>query len=230
LTNRHLPLGPFLWRRVDSATALDGGARTAWDQGVVSAAEAFDQPRSGFGALQIAAAAVVAVFAGEFAGDGLLLRVAIRIALALGAYWLVPTAWAVVIAIKAPVKQRNEARKQWRLEQVRANDLQERLERPALVRSEIEELQIALSGIQQSIEHNRSDDVTPQTVESVENEFERIRVTLTRHGISPGLSPFDQSNLGDIGKAALLTLLEEARRTLGEINGSLSLTLGVLHI
>lgn len=208
--------------------ALEDSARTAWDQGVASAAEAFDQPRSGFALLQIVAAALAAVVAGKLVDDGFLLQAAVRVTLALGAYWTVPTAWAILVAIDAPVKQRNEARKQWRLEQERANDLQERLERPALLSRAIEDHEVALSGLRESIERNRSPDVSVGEIETVEHAFTRIRETLGRYDSVQPPPPFDQPIPADIGKAELTVLVEDARRTLGGVDRAVGLTLRVL--
>jgi hypothetical protein len=218
----------LLWGRADSAKALEDGARSGWDEGVVSAAGAFDQPRSGLGVLQAVAAAVVAIFAGELAGDHLLVQVVGRVSLALGAYWFVPTAWATVVAIEAPIRQRNEARRRWKLEQERANDLQERLERPTAIRREIEDHEVALSSLRVSIERNRSPDVVAGEIESVEHAFTRIRETLGRYDTVQPPSPFDQPFPADIDKAALTMLVEDARRTLGGVGGSIGLALRVL--
>lgn len=114
------------------------------------------------------------------------------------------------------------------LEQERADDLQERIERPALVRPEIEDHEVALAGLRESIERNRSPDVGSGEIESVEHAFTRIRETLgQRYTVQPPV-PFDQPIPADIDKAALTMLVEDARRTLGRVGGSFDFALKVL--
>jgi len=128
----------------------------------------------------------------------------------------------------APARQRDEAREQWKLEEERAQSLQEDIERLALVRPEIEECQVSISGLQQSIQHNRDAGID-WLIEPAEDAFGRAREMLARNGIPSTPHPFDRPIPEDIDKAELIEITEEAQRALGKIGGSLNLALGVLE-
>jgi hypothetical protein len=108
----HFALGPALSSRVGSVESKSDLERTAWDRGVASAAYGLDQPRSAAGALQAIAAFVTGGF---FAGVSLdsvpwLLQLVGFAGAGLATYWAVPTIWAMLVALDAPRRQRNEAR------------------------------------------------------------------------------------------------------------------------
>src|SRR5690348_7473912 len=109
---RHAALGPALAYFVDRASQRDPVAEQgAWDAGVVAAAESFDRPHGPMGLLQ----AGVAIVAGWAVTNvdihpAPFLVVVIFLAGIL-AYWAVPTAWAAITCVTAPVKQRDAARR-----------------------------------------------------------------------------------------------------------------------
>ena len=108
---RHFSLGPVLSPRVDAARATDPLKRSGWEHGVVAAAQAFEQPRSGYGALQASLGVGVGVAAGAtLAGLPLFVQFLIGVIVGLASYWAVPTAWAAVAWLYAPTIQRDEAR------------------------------------------------------------------------------------------------------------------------
>jgi hypothetical protein len=88
----HFSLGPVLSPRVDQAIATAPLDRTRWQHGVAVAARAFDQPRSGYGALQVFLGAGVGVVAGSaLTGLPLFLQFLIGGMAGLVVYWGVPT-------------------------------------------------------------------------------------------------------------------------------------------
>jgi hypothetical protein len=108
---KHFSLGPVLSPRVDAATTTDPLKRSRWEYGMTAAAKAFEQPRSGYGAAQVFLGAGTGVVIGAaFSGLPLLAQFVIGGASGLAVYWGVPTAWAGVGWVHAPVVQRNEAR------------------------------------------------------------------------------------------------------------------------
>jgi hypothetical protein len=120
---KHFSLGPVLSPRVDEAQATPPLNRTRWEHGVVVAAKAFDQPRSGYGAAQVFLGAGLGVVVGtEFSGLPLLVQFLIGGAAGLVVYWGVPTAWAVVGWWRAPKLQRDQARKYARALEAYAHD------------------------------------------------------------------------------------------------------------
>jgi hypothetical protein len=107
----HFALGPLLALRIDAAQRKTPHDQSRWDRGVEDMARSLDNPRSWQGAAQAVVSALVGVFAGVLAPLPLGLQLAIGGVSALLAYWAVPTAGALVSAITAPRRQRNEARK-----------------------------------------------------------------------------------------------------------------------
>jgi hypothetical protein len=108
---QHFALGPVLWNRVDAAVAMSPLDQTAFQRGVASAASAFDRSRSPLGAMQALVGGAVGVPVGNAVSvNALSLQVVVGAAVGLAAYWTVPPLWALVVAVGAPVTQRNEAR------------------------------------------------------------------------------------------------------------------------
>jgi hypothetical protein len=108
---KHFSLGPVLSPRVDAAYATEPLKRSSWQHGLVVAAQAFEDPRSGYGALQVFLGAGVGVVAGvALTGLPLYLQFVIGGVAGLATYWAVPTAWAVVAWLRAPRVQRDQAR------------------------------------------------------------------------------------------------------------------------
>jgi hypothetical protein len=108
----HFSLGPILSPRVDEAQATESLKRTRWQQALVETARALEQPRSGYGALQVLLGGGAGIVAGAaFGGLSLYLQALVGAATALAVYWFVPTAWAVVEWLRAPTFQRDQARK-----------------------------------------------------------------------------------------------------------------------
>jgi len=96
---------------VDAATKTDPLKRSRWEYGITAAARAFEQPRSGYGAAQVSLGAGVGVVIGAaFSGLPLLAQFVIGGAAGLAVYWGVPTAWAGIGWLRAPLIQRNQAR------------------------------------------------------------------------------------------------------------------------
>jgi hypothetical protein len=73
---------------------------------VLSAREAVERPRAA--ALGAMASGALGVISGV--GVAWPLRAVLGAAIGLAAYWLVPTLWACVVALRAPTKQRDDAR------------------------------------------------------------------------------------------------------------------------
>jgi hypothetical protein len=91
---KHFSLGPVLSPRVDAAYATEPLKRSSWQHGLVVAAQAFEDPRSGYGALQVFLGAGVGVVAGvALTGLPLYLQFVIGGVAGLATYWAVPTAW-----------------------------------------------------------------------------------------------------------------------------------------
>jgi hypothetical protein len=108
---KHFSLGPVLSPRVDEATATAPLKRSRWQHGIATAAQAFDQPRSGYGAVQVFLGAGVGVVVGAaFSGLPLFAQFLIGGTAGIGVYWGVPTAWAGWSAWRALRKQRDDAR------------------------------------------------------------------------------------------------------------------------
>jgi hypothetical protein len=108
---QHFSLGPVLSPRLDEATATEPLKRSRWQYGIVQAAKAFEQPRSGYWALQVFLASGVGIVAGvALAGLPLFAQFLVGGAAGRVVYWGVPTAWAGVEWIRAPSIQRDEAR------------------------------------------------------------------------------------------------------------------------
>ncbi len=105
---KNFALGPLVAHRAPEAVSKPELEQSAWERGVAQAASAID-PYGLFGPLVTAA--------GGFAGplvDALPLawplQSLIGAVIGIGVYWLVPTLWAVVVALHAPYVQRDEAR------------------------------------------------------------------------------------------------------------------------
>lgn len=99
----HFSLGPVLSPRVDEAQTTAPLDRSRWQHGIVSAASAFDQPRSSYGAVQVLLGGGVGVVAGSAAsGLPLYVQFIVGAVAALLAYWAVPTAWAAIGWWRAP--------------------------------------------------------------------------------------------------------------------------------
>src|SRR4051812_46731960 len=104
---RHFALGPLLWRSIDRAEETNFEERTAWQHGVASAAALVDNTRGAYGPLLSIALAVGGAFAVPVPWYG---RLVIAAAIALLAYWLMPTIAAGIFAFRAPYAQRDAAR------------------------------------------------------------------------------------------------------------------------
>jgi hypothetical protein len=108
---KHFSLGPVLSPRLDAANATESLERSRWQYGVVAAAKAFEQARSGYGASQVFLASGIGVVAGvALTGLPLLVQFLIGGVAGLAVYWGVPTAWAGVGWLRASTVQRDEAR------------------------------------------------------------------------------------------------------------------------
>jgi hypothetical protein len=108
---KHFSLGPVLSRYLDAASATEPLQQSRWQYGVVSAAKAFEQPRSAYGAIQVFIASGTGVAAAvTLAGLPLVVQFLIGGIAGLAVYWGVPTVWAGVAALPAPVIQRDRAR------------------------------------------------------------------------------------------------------------------------
>lgn len=100
----HFALGPVVSRSVDRAEQTNAEERTAWQQGVVSAAALVDNNRSPYGLLSALAGTLIGVFA--VPGPWY-----VRVLLGFVVLWLVvPTLVASAFALYAPYVQRDEAR------------------------------------------------------------------------------------------------------------------------
>jgi hypothetical protein len=107
----HFALGPMLWKRTERAAAKDSLEQTSWDRGVVSAARQYDDLRSLLPVLQVFAAGGTGLPLGNAVSDlPLIGQVLVGGLGAVVAFWAVPSLWAAIAAIRAPVDQRNEAR------------------------------------------------------------------------------------------------------------------------
>ncbi len=115
---RLFALGPVVWRFVDAAEAKDPLAQSAWDRGVASVARALDNNRGAFSPILAMASGVVGFTVGVEGPPWL--RALIGAAIGLALAWTVPTFWAALVAVTAPLTQRNEARQQLAAERERA--------------------------------------------------------------------------------------------------------------
>jgi len=92
----------------------------------VVAAKAFEQPRSGYGAAQVFLGAGLGVVVGaEFSGMPLFVQFLIGGAAGLVVYWGVPTAWAAIGWLRAPIVQRDQAREYARAFETYARDFEQ---------------------------------------------------------------------------------------------------------
>jgi hypothetical protein len=107
----HFALGPVLWNRTGQAAAKDSLEQSSWDRGVVSAARQYDDLRSPLLVFQVFAAGGTGLPLGNAVSDlPLIGQVLVGGLGAVVAFWAVPSLWAAIAAIRAPVDQRNEAR------------------------------------------------------------------------------------------------------------------------
>jgi hypothetical protein len=108
---KYFSLGPILSPRVDQATATEPLNRSRWQQGTTVAANAFEQPFSAFGALHGLSGVVVGIGAAvALSGLPLFLQLLIGGLVWLAVYWAVPTTWAGIAGLHAPIVQRDQAR------------------------------------------------------------------------------------------------------------------------
>jgi hypothetical protein len=105
-------LGPILWPFIAGAESRDIHEQTAWDRGVAHAAAGIDNNRGAFAPLVVVLGGLVGPLAS--APGPLVLRSVLGAAIGLGLLWFIPTAWAAIVALGAPRRQRDEARKAFR--------------------------------------------------------------------------------------------------------------------
>jgi hypothetical protein len=113
--SRNFAIGPLLWGQLAAATSRNELERSAWDRGVVSAAAHYESRRSPLLPIQV----FVASGAGFVLGSALdSWSLALQFLLGGGGgllvFWTIPTLGAIAIAARAPVVQRNLARRELR--------------------------------------------------------------------------------------------------------------------
>lgn len=108
---RNFAVGPLLWGQLPAATSRNELERSAWDRGVVLAATHYESQRSLLLLIQIIVASGAGLALGSAVGDwSLLLQFVVGGGSGLFVFWTVPTLWAIGVAVRAPVAQRNFAR------------------------------------------------------------------------------------------------------------------------
>jgi len=109
----HFALGPALAYFVDRADKRNAVTeRNAWDAGVIAAARSFDRPHGPMGVLQAGIGAVAAWAVTNAGIRSIPLLIVVAFLSAVVAYWAVPTGWAAITCLAAPVKQRDAARRE----------------------------------------------------------------------------------------------------------------------
>lgn len=108
----HVSLGPVLSPMLEGAASTAPLRRSRWQHGVVAAANAFERPYSGFGAVQVFIGSGIGVVAGVVLGGlAIIAQFLVGGAAGVAAYWAVPTSWAGIAALGAAKPQREQARR-----------------------------------------------------------------------------------------------------------------------
>lgn len=106
----HVALGPLLWGRVELAKGRDPLEQTAWDWAVLASASIFDRTLGVVGALHAVVGFAAGFAVSQLVSDYVWAQFAVGVVATLLSYWSVPTALAVGASLRAPYKQRDDAR------------------------------------------------------------------------------------------------------------------------